>query len=274
MQLGQAGQLRARDAGGEYQSDRVGAEAAGVEPECLGRGLVKPLLVVDQADQGAFSGYLRQQVERRQANDEPVRRRPRDEPEGGPQRVLLRQRQSFGAAEHRRAQLMQARERQLSLRLHARRARDLALQFLSGDVLKQRRLAHPGLAAHDQDPALSLANGVHESAEHAQLIPPPGKLRGTGNLTSIHMGGPPAGEGAIQGCILHSRTWGRPPQAWGHPDSSPEAVTGRRLASRPRVRGQGSRTGTGRPGQPQITPSGHSTGSFRDTQVRDFHTSS
>jgi hypothetical protein len=74
---------------------------------------------------------------------------------------------------------MQARERQLRLRLHAGRPRHLALQFLSGDVLKQRRLAHPGLAAHDQDSAPSFPHGVHESVEHAQLIPPPGKLRGT-----------------------------------------------------------------------------------------------
>jgi hypothetical protein len=56
---------------------------------------------------------------------------------------------------------------------------DLAALFLPGHVLKQRRFAHPRLAAHYQDSAFSLPHGVDETTEHAQLIPPPDELGGT-----------------------------------------------------------------------------------------------
>ena len=61
----------------------------------------------------------------------------------------------LGAAQERRAHLMQAREGQLHLRLHAHRARHLAPQCALGQVIKQRSLAHARVAAHHQGPALA-----------------------------------------------------------------------------------------------------------------------
>ena len=59
-------------AGAEDQSDRVGCEATGGEPERLRRSLVEPLLVVDDADQRAVTGGLGEQREQGQADEEPV----------------------------------------------------------------------------------------------------------------------------------------------------------------------------------------------------------
>ena len=57
--------------------------------------------------------------------------------------------------EHRRAQVMQPGERQLHLRLHAGGPRDAAPAGPLGDVLQQRGLADPGLAAQYQHRALA-----------------------------------------------------------------------------------------------------------------------
>ena len=62
FQLRQPGQIGARIAGREHQPDRVGGEPPRGEPERLCRGLVQPLLVVDQADQRAFPGHPGQQA--------------------------------------------------------------------------------------------------------------------------------------------------------------------------------------------------------------------
>ena len=58
FQLRQPGQARARLTGREHQPDRVGAQPPRRESQRLRRGLVQPLLVVDQADQRAFPGHL------------------------------------------------------------------------------------------------------------------------------------------------------------------------------------------------------------------------
>jgi hypothetical protein len=108
-----------RFAGREAQPDRVGPEPPGHEPQRLRGRVIQPLLVIDQADQRLFPGHLRQQAQHRQPDQEPVRRRPGGQAERDPQRILLRYRQVPGAVYHRRAQLMQAREGQLHLRLHA-----------------------------------------------------------------------------------------------------------------------------------------------------------
>ena len=229
FKLGQPGQLRTRVAGGEYQSDRVRAQTAGGEPERLGRGLIEPLLVVDQADQGTIARPPPTAGSRRQAHDEPVRRRPRDEAERGPQRVLLRQRQPLSAAEHRRAELMQPRERQLHLRLHAGRPRQLAAVFLPATWSSSVVLPTPGSPrttrtwlSPSRTASMRPLSALSSSRRPASCAAPAPR----NPCRSLFMSEPPAGEGAIQWCILHSRTWGRPPQAWGHPESGPRSASG------------------------------------------------
>ena len=119
-QLGQARHVLIRDPRGEDQAHRVGGQPPGDEAQRLGRGPVQPVLVVDDADQRVFAGRLGEQAEHGQADQEPVRRRPGAEPERGTQRLVLRGRQAPGPAQQRGAQLVQAGEGQLHLRLHAR----------------------------------------------------------------------------------------------------------------------------------------------------------
>ena len=69
--------------------------------------------------------------------------------------------------QHRGAQLMQRRERQLHLRLHAHGPRDQAPRGPPGQVVKQRGLAHAGLTAQHQGPALT---GPHVSDEPVKYV--------------------------------------------------------------------------------------------------------
>jgi hypothetical protein len=57
-ELGQSGHVVAGNPGREDQADRLRGEPPRHEPQRLGRGLVKPLLVIDQADQRPVPGSL------------------------------------------------------------------------------------------------------------------------------------------------------------------------------------------------------------------------
>ena len=74
--------------------------------------------------------------------------------------------------QHRRAQLVQAREGQLHLRLHSGRPRYQAPRRPPGQVVKQRGLAHPGLTAHHQRPALAGAHVGDEPVKHRAFAEP------------------------------------------------------------------------------------------------------
>ena len=71
----------AGNAGREHQADRIRRQATGHEPEDLGRGVIQPLRVIDQADQGVLLGHLRQQAQHGQPDQErgpaPTRNRGR-----------------------------------------------------------------------------------------------------------------------------------------------------------------------------------------------------
>jgi hypothetical protein len=114
-QLWQPRQLLAWNAGREDQTDRLRHQAPRHEGEHLRGGAIKPLGVVDQADQWALPGRLRQQAQDGQGDQEPVRRRPGMQTERDPQRLPLRQRQSLVVNQQRRAQLVQSGEGQLHL---------------------------------------------------------------------------------------------------------------------------------------------------------------
>ena len=178
-QLGLPGQFGARIAGREHQRDRVGGQPPRHEPERLLRGLVQPLLVVDQADQRLVSGHLGEQAEHGQPDQEPVRRRARGQAERGPQRIALRHRDPVEVIQHRGAQLMQPGEGQLHLRLHAGRPRYPASARPFGQVVQQHRLAHARVAAHHQHPALAGPDRVDQPVQHVALAVAVGQPRRT-----------------------------------------------------------------------------------------------
>ena len=107
----------------EQHRDRLRREAASDERQDRNGLPVQPLHIVDQAHEGTLFRHLREQAERREANEKAFRRRPIDQAERAPQRSSLRGWQLLGSLRCPGAQqLLQAGERQLHLRLHPRRS--------------------------------------------------------------------------------------------------------------------------------------------------------
>ena len=110
----------------EHQSHPLGQQPARHERERLRGHPVEPLRVVDDAHERLLLGGVGQQAQDRQPDQEAIRRRSGAQAERRAQRVALRARQMPETVEHRRAQRMQAGERELHLRLDARRPGDPA----------------------------------------------------------------------------------------------------------------------------------------------------
>ena len=99
--------------------DRIGLQTARREREHVGARVVEPVRVLDECEQGRLGGCLREQVERCQRDQEPVRRRRVTQPERGEQRLPLGRGERHDVPEHRAHELVQAGERQVALGLHA-----------------------------------------------------------------------------------------------------------------------------------------------------------
>ena len=93
LELGQVLQLLARLARGEHDPDRLGQQAPGHERQRQRRRLIQPLSVVDDAQQRALLGHLREQAQHRQPDEEPIRGGARAQPEHDLQRLALRSRE-------------------------------------------------------------------------------------------------------------------------------------------------------------------------------------
>ena len=74
---------------------------------------------------------------------------------------------------------MQARERELHLRLHASHAQDLASRGLSSQEVQQGGLAHARVTAHHQRPALTTAHRIDKLRELRPLGMPVYELERT-----------------------------------------------------------------------------------------------
>jgi hypothetical protein len=108
----------------------------------VARGLVEPLQIVHEAQQWLLLSHLGQERERGQAHQEAVGRSPGAEAERDAHRVLLRRRQRLDPVEERRAELVQAGERQLPLGLDATDLRYPEAGGAPSGVTHERRLAH------------------------------------------------------------------------------------------------------------------------------------
>jgi hypothetical protein len=175
-EVGQPGELLAgvRQAHGEDHAQRFGQQPAGDERQRLGGCHVEPLRVVDEAQERPFLGDLRQQAEDRETDEEPVGRVSLAQPERRRQRGALRPGQVLEPIEHRCAELMQPRERQLHLGLHPGRSRQPAIGGPLGQIAQQRGLPDPRLAPQHEAPALARAHHPEQLVElRALLLPPP-----------------------------------------------------------------------------------------------------
>ncbi len=173
-QPGQSVQSRGIDAiaGREHHRDRLGRDAPRQECQRPRRGGVHPVCVVDEAQQRTFRRGGRQQLQRGQADAERVRRAV-GQPERDQQRVPVGGRERIEARQHRQAQLMQCRERQLTLELRPGRADELEiLRCRMPDVIQQRALADTRLAAEDEHAALAPFRRVDEGEKAGDLVVP------------------------------------------------------------------------------------------------------
>ena len=100
---------------GEHQCDSLGQEAASHERKRLCRNAIKPLGVVDQADQGSLFSDIGEQAQDCQPNEEAVWWLSGTQAESRRQRIALGTRDPAEVIEHRCAELMQPRECELQL---------------------------------------------------------------------------------------------------------------------------------------------------------------
>ena len=126
---------------------------------------VEPLGVVDHADERSLLGDVGEQAQHRQPDEEAIRRIAGAQPERRAQRIALRAGERVEPPEQRRAQLMQAREGDLHLRLDAAGAHDPAPRRALCDVAQKGRLADAGLPMQDQRAALAAARRVQQPVE-------------------------------------------------------------------------------------------------------------
>ena len=159
-------------ADGEHHRDPLREQAPCHERERLRGRAIEPLHIVDQAHQSLRLGRLGQEAQHRQGDEEVIRSRSSLQPEGDAQRILLRAGQPVQPAEHGRAQLMQARERKLHLRLDARRAHDAAPRRALRQVLQQCRLAEAGFASQDQYAAVARLDADEQPVQRLALAAP------------------------------------------------------------------------------------------------------
>ncbi|HEX5781474.1 MAG TPA: hypothetical protein VFX80_06115, partial [Solirubrobacteraceae bacterium] len=101
-QLGKPGEHVVADPRTHRAHDRhpLGEEPACDEADDLCGCLVEPLGVVDDADERLLLGGVGEQCQRRQSDEEPLRRRADAHPEDGLERLALRGRQSVETIQH------------------------------------------------------------------------------------------------------------------------------------------------------------------------------
>src|SRR3954454_8580404 len=138
------------------------------------RGSVEPLRIVDDAKQGALLGHRREQTEYGQGHEERVRRGAEGDAQRDAQRVALRlwDGDGVGAREQWRAELMQAGERKLHLRLNPCDLRDVKVGRLPNRMPQQRGLADARLTANNEHSALPTARTRQQLFEQFTLAGP------------------------------------------------------------------------------------------------------
>ena len=160
----------------EDQRNRLGQQSPGHERKRVRGRPIEPLRVIDDAQKRLLGGHLRQQAQHREPDQEPIRRVPPTHAERRAKRPALRTRQQRQAIQHRRAQLLQGRERELHLPLDTGGPRDPETRRRLDRVFQQRRLTDPRLASHNQRTALPTARRLEQPVEHLALAAPAEQL--------------------------------------------------------------------------------------------------
>jgi hypothetical protein len=192
-ELRQARELVLRFARGEDQGDGLREQTARDEGERLQRGAVEPLRVVDDTHERAVTRDIGQQAQHRQADEEAIVWSRTRQAERRAQGVPLRVWQAPDPIEHRPAQLVQPRERELHLRVDSGGPRDAQIRRRFEHVLEKRRLPDPGIAAHDQHTARPGPHGVEHTIECRTLAASPPQNGSVARVRSVGHRGPRIG---------------------------------------------------------------------------------
>jgi hypothetical protein len=170
-ELGEALELRRRAGLTDRDENGDGLRVQPARSDCqhLGRRLVEPLGVLDDAQERLLFGDVGQEAENGEAHEKAIRCGARGQPEGGAQRVALGPRQMLEPVEHLPTELMHTGERQLYLGLHAGDARDAEAGRGLDGVVEEGGLADSRLAAEHQHAAPPLVDGPEQPVESAAL---------------------------------------------------------------------------------------------------------
>ena len=155
--------------GHEHDRDRLREQPAGDERQRERGFLVEPLRIVDRAEKRLLVGRIREQAERREADDEAIRCLAVADPERHAHCLALGVGQAVEPVEHRRAELVQAGKRELDLRLNSDRPQQPQVRRRIDRVVQQRGLADPRLSAHHEGAALPRARRAEQSVESGAL---------------------------------------------------------------------------------------------------------
>ena len=161
---------------GQDQPHRLRTEPPRHERERLRRGGVEPLRVIHDADQRPLLRHVGQQAQDRQADQEALRSVTVAHAEGRAERSALRTGKALEPIHERRTQLLQPRERELHLRLHARGQHDAAPGGVLRQIPQQRALTDARLPAQHQRPARPRADARHQLIQRRALGAPPEQI--------------------------------------------------------------------------------------------------
>ena len=142
------------------------------ERERLGRCVVKPLRVVDHAQERLLLGGFGEEAENCEPHKKRARRLSGAEPEGDAECLPLRMGETLDELEDRRTELLQRRVVELHLPLDARSLNDTKILARLDRVLEERGLADAGVSLHEEDGAVTVPNGIQQSLKHRALALP------------------------------------------------------------------------------------------------------
>ena len=206
LQLGHVQKLLAGLARGEHDRNRLRQQATCNKRQGQRRRPIQPLRVIDHTQQRTLLGHLREQTQHRQPDEEPIRGLAASQAEHDLHGLPLRRRKPLQPVEQRPAQLMQAGEGQLHIRLDPHRPHDGRIRRRRDQVFQQRRLADPGLSPQHQRPALTAPDRRDQVIQQRAFASPDlagvgGRpVRGNRSPPSLEIPSRPATERRLIGC--------------------------------------------------------------------------
>jgi hypothetical protein len=160
MELRQTGEQVAQLSCREHDRDLLCDQTTSHKGEGPRGRAVKPLCVIEEADEGLLLSGFGQQAQHRETDQESIRCGSPPDPECDGKRVLLRLRQPISEVKERRTQLLDRCERKLHLSLDPEGPDDPKLSSSLDRILEQGSLPDARLTMYHQHAATPGAHAV------------------------------------------------------------------------------------------------------------------